>query len=162
LVCEPIAPGTISAATAAAEPLDEPPGVCSRLRAAGPELRAELRWHVGGVENVLDADRYAMQRTGRPAAAALVVGGLRLPHRVVAIEKCPRLDIAVHLVDAFQTVADQLDRFHPPFADIGGSLSEAEGAKTHCRASLTSKSVTAWTSNPAATAPCRERCTSAP
>ena len=27
LVCEPIAPGTMAAATAAAEPLDEPPGV---------------------------------------------------------------------------------------------------------------------------------------
>ena len=27
LVCEPIAPGTMCAATAAAEPLEEPPGV---------------------------------------------------------------------------------------------------------------------------------------
>ena len=30
LVCDPIAPGTMAAATAAAEPLDEPPGVRSR------------------------------------------------------------------------------------------------------------------------------------
>src|SRR5437764_2327858 len=30
-VCEPVAIGTIPAATAAAEPDDEPPGVCSRL-----------------------------------------------------------------------------------------------------------------------------------
>ena len=29
LVCEPIAPGTMPAATAAAEPLEEPPGVRS-------------------------------------------------------------------------------------------------------------------------------------
>ena len=30
-VCEPVAIGTMPAATAAAEPEDEPPGVCSRL-----------------------------------------------------------------------------------------------------------------------------------
>ena len=30
-VCDPVAIGTIPAATAAAEPEDEPPGVCSRL-----------------------------------------------------------------------------------------------------------------------------------
>ena len=33
LVCEPIAPGTMFAATAAAEPLEEPPGV--RCRSCG-------------------------------------------------------------------------------------------------------------------------------
>jgi len=30
-VCEPNASGTMKSATAAAEPLDEPPGVCARL-----------------------------------------------------------------------------------------------------------------------------------
>src|SRR3954468_2140949 len=30
-VCDPVATGTMPAATAAAEPDDEPPGVCSRL-----------------------------------------------------------------------------------------------------------------------------------
>ena len=32
LVCVPRATGTIPAATAAAEPIDEPPGVCSRFQ----------------------------------------------------------------------------------------------------------------------------------
>ena len=37
-VCVPTASGTMPAATAAAEPLDEPPGVCAGLRglAVGP------------------------------------------------------------------------------------------------------------------------------
>ena len=40
LVCEPIAPGTMPAATAAAEPLDEPPGV----RAGSCGLRVLPGW----------------------------------------------------------------------------------------------------------------------
>ena len=42
-VCVPIAPRHIPQATAAAEPLDEPPGVCSRfqgLRVTGGSIQA--------------------------------------------------------------------------------------------------------------------------
>ena len=38
-------------------------------RAAGPQRRAELGRHVAGVEDVLDADRHAVQRAGRPGPA---------------------------------------------------------------------------------------------
>ena len=115
LVCEPMAPGTMPAATAAAEPLRRAAGRTLGIvriaglagieigilgghgladddragraqlrhrrritprRAAGPQGRAELGRHVAGIEDVLDADRHAMQRTGRLGRAC---GGRRRP-----------------------------------------------------------------------------------
>jgi hypothetical protein len=94
ITCVPSAALAIPAATEAAEPLDDPPGVCAtfhglrvprgsdaansvvtvlpRMTApAGKERRAHLRRHVERLDNVLDADRYAVERrqrlTGTPA-----------------------------------------------------------------------------------------------
>ena len=60
-------------------------------RAARPQGRAELGRHVAGVEDVLDADRHAVERAQRLARLAMRVGGLRLPHRVLAVEERPGL-----------------------------------------------------------------------
>ena len=106
LVCVPSATGTKLAATAAADPLDEPPGVCARscgLRSgpgtnsaycdvtvlprttapavpqpahdrrvplrppSGEDLAAEFGRHVGGVNDVLDRDGQAVERSKRKA-----------------------------------------------------------------------------------------------
>ena len=100
-------------------------------RASGPQLRAEFGRHIRGVEDVLDAHGHAMQRPGGLALLAAIVGGLGLPHRVVAVEERPRLDIAIGLVDALEAVADQLRRTEPAVADSGRGLREAERIETH-------------------------------
>ena len=139
LVCEPIASGTMPAATAAAEPLEEPPGVRVAIvriaglagaeqrhfgghglahdhraglaqqrdrgavavrPAAGVQHGAVLGRHVGGVEDVLDADRNAVQRPHRLAVGAGFVERARLAAGVLRIEKGPGLDVAVDLLDA--------------------------------------------------------------
>jgi hypothetical protein len=170
LVCEPIAPGTISAATAAAEPEDDPPGGVIRVvrisglarievgvlgrhrlaedhgscrpqprhgrriaarRAAGPQFRSEFRRHVAGVEDILDADGHAMQRACGLALLATVVGHFGLQHRVVAVEKRPRVDIAIDLIDALEAVADELHRTKPAVADAGRSFRKPERMEAH-------------------------------
>ena len=109
LVCVPTASGTMPAATAAAEPLDDPPGVCAglcglrvgpgrvggqlgghglahhqragalqalhqqrvhRRLAAGVQHGAVLRGQVGGVDDVLQAHRHAVQRAALAGAAS--------------------------------------------------------------------------------------------
>src|SRR5215467_11365652 len=88
--CVPSAAVTMPVATAAAEPLLDPPGVrrgsCGfrvpRGWFAAPALeqrRAHLGGHVVGLDDVLDADRHAVNRrkglTGAPALGG-GVGGL--------------------------------------------------------------------------------------
>ena len=71
LVCEPIASGTMPAATAAAEPEDEPPGVRSRscgLRVARMEI-GELGGHR------LADDHRAGRAQPRTAAHRALAGG---------------------------------------------------------------------------------------
>ena len=79
LVCEPIAPGTMWAATAAAEPLDEPPGVragsCGLRGLAGVEIGVLggdglAHDHGAGGAQPRDGRRVARAACGRPRAAS--------------------------------------------------------------------------------------------
>ena len=63
-------------------------GVASR-RAPGPQGRAELGRHVAGVEDVLDADRHAVQRPQRLAVPAMLVGGFSLAHGMIGDRGTP-------------------------------------------------------------------------
>ena len=143
----PSAAGTMPAATAAAEPEEEPPGVCSRLRGlrvtdggqrrqlggdgladddgARPAQRGDaggvagrpasledgaavLGRHVGGVDDVLDADGDAMQRADALACPARRVGRLRLLERALAVEERPGADLRLERIDAGEAGANQL------------------------------------------------------
>ena len=144
LVWLPSASGTIAADTAAAEPLEEPPGVCSRLcglrvlpgekyahsvvtvlpsitapaarsivttvgvvarRAPLVQHRAVLGRHVGGVDDVLQADRHAVQRADRLARAPALVGGARLVERELLVEEGPGLHLGLERADALEAGA---------------------------------------------------------
>ena len=86
------APAARSRATAAAS---------RARRAAGPERRAELGRHVAGVENVLDADRHAVQRTrARVPCRRCSSAACACRMRVLAVEERPGLNLALDLVDA--------------------------------------------------------------
>lgn len=120
--------GTMPAATAAADPADEPPGVRHRLadddgtgRAqcshacrvalgppAGEERRAVLGRIVGGVEHVLDADRNAVEGAYVIAAGE---GGIGLPRHgegELGVEVLPGLHLGFAGVDARQRCGDEL------------------------------------------------------
>ena len=72
-----------------------------------------------------------MQRAYGLALLATIVGNLGLPHRVVAVEERPRLDIAIDLIDALEAVADELHRTEPAVADAGRSFREPERIEAH-------------------------------
>ncbi len=75
-----------------------------------------------------------MQRACGFALLATVVSILGLPHRVVAIEKRPRLDVAIDLIDTLEAVADQFRRTEPAVADSRRSFREAERIETDAHA----------------------------
>ena len=62
-------------------------------RAALVQHGAVLGRHVGGVDDVLHADRHAVQRADRLARALALVGRARLRERVLLVEELPRLDL---------------------------------------------------------------------
>jgi hypothetical protein len=149
------------AATAAAEPLDEPPGVwaglCGFLVLPGwntasslaedhrtrraqtshhvaviawlatlQQHRAALGRHVRGVDNVLDADRHAVQRPDGLARAAHLVGDPGLGQRMLRIEEGPRFDVGVDRLDTREAGLDQLFRGHGALADRFGGRNGGE------------------------------------
>ena len=132
-------------------------------RAARPQRRAELGGHVAGVEDVLDADRHAVQRPDRLALLAVIVGRLGLPQGVLAVEERPGLRRSPSTSSMrFRQSRDQLDRGDAAVANVGGRFGEAERTQAHLlgrhrRALSPLKAI--WTSSPAATAPCRGTCT---
>ena len=73
-----------------------------------------------------------MQRTGRAAVAAMLVGCLGLPHRVVAIEEGPGLDRGLDLLDALEAVADQLGGRDAALADIRRRIDQRERGQGSC------------------------------
>jgi len=143
----PSASGTMLAATAAAEPLEEPPGVCaglcglrvlpgevgalggdglahdhcacraslrttaaSRAACAPCAARCRSRRHVAGVDDVLQADRYAVQRADRKPRALVLVGGARLPEGVLLVEESPGLHLRLDGADALEARLHELFR----------------------------------------------------
>ena len=148
-VCEPSAPRHMPVATAAAEPLDEPPGVRARFHGfrvtGGSKLaycvvtvlprkiapasrsdattsascRAMLLAHsfepargrpIEDVEDVLDADRDAVQRPAILALRQLVGQPFRLGQGVFAIDEHPGVDVLLPAVDGGEALLDEIDR----------------------------------------------------
>ena len=136
-------------ATAAALPLDEPPGVCSRfhgLRVGGgsklahsvvtvlprmiaPAFRSRAmtaasrvgdvpltqrrtapRRPAGDVDDVLDADRNAVQRAEQLVVIQQLAQPLRFAVRALGIDVHPGVQPVIELLDAGQAVLDQIDR----------------------------------------------------
>ena len=52
------------------------------------------------------------------------VGCLRLPYRMLTVEKGPGLHLPVHLLDAMQAIPDQLDRGNATLANICGRFEQ--------------------------------------
>jgi len=67
-----------------------------------------------------------MQGPGVLAAHALVIGGLRLTQRVVAVKKGPGLHVALDLRDAVEAVGHQLLGRDAAFANAGRGLGEVQ------------------------------------
>ena len=72
-------------------------------QASGVQHRAILGGHVGGVDDVLDAHRHAVQRARRESCGALLVGAPRLSQDMLRVEKCPGLYLTLAFLDLFQT-----------------------------------------------------------
>src|SRR5262249_12048830 len=73
--------------------------------------------HISGVDDVLDADRDAIERTDTLALAARRVRGARLGQGMLAVEMGEGLHIGLALSNAVQTRRDQLFRRCRPIAD---------------------------------------------
>ncbi len=77
---------------------------------AGERLRATLGCKAGGIEDVLDPDRHAVERPAKAPLARFAVefsGGAARPR---AIDRNPRLNRAVEPIYARKQRVDQLDR----------------------------------------------------
>ena len=91
-----------------------------RVVARGASLvqyRAVLGRHVGGVDDVLDADRNAVQGADRLARALALVCRARLLKRVLLVEECPCLHLRFHLATALEAGPHQVLRRECAFAD---------------------------------------------
>ena len=89
---------------------------------------AVLRRHVGRIDDVLDADRNAIQGTDRRAAASALVRCAGLRECMVFVEKLPRLDRRLDLASALEACAHELlgreqPLGHPARRLGGGKLS---------------------------------------
>ena len=92
----------------------------ARRRAAGVQDGAVLGRHVRGVDDVLDADRHAVQRAGGTSFAPVPVARPRLPERVLGIEELPGLHLLLDLAHAREAGLDQL---------LGADRAVADGAR---------------------------------
>jgi hypothetical protein len=142
------------AATAAAEPLDDPclarrvrrelgghglahdhrPGLAQarhdrsvgHRRAPGMQHGAVFRRHVVGVDDVLYPDRHAVQRA---VVAALPVPEIRLARlfqRALWVQIGPGFDVAVHRLNMGKAVRDQLLRAEQAFAYAARGIPRAK------------------------------------
>src|SRR5262249_50258877 len=66
--------------------------------------------HVGGIKDILDTHRHAMERTGWFSFTTPSVRRARLSETVVGIEKCPCLDLIIDLSNSCQAGFDYLHR----------------------------------------------------
>ena len=93
-------------------------------RRAVPRIdrRAHLRRHVGGIEDVLDPDRHAVERPGRRRR---FVAGAGPGEREVGVQKGPCPDRLLALGDAREAGAHRRLRRRPAFGDgarrLGGA-----------------------------------------
>ena len=71
---------------------------------------AVLRRHVGGVEDVLDADRHAVQRANRFSFETKLIQSACLRERVIRIEERPRLNLLIYFTHACKARFDELLR----------------------------------------------------
>ena len=93
---------------------------------AGERLRATLGCKPGGIEDVLDSNRHAVERPAKAPLASFAVefgGGAARPR---AIYRDPRLDRAVEQIDPCKRRVDQLDGRDLVLADKTGRLRERE------------------------------------
>src|SRR5262249_10849854 len=95
--------------------------------APGGERGAELGREIGGVDDVLDRDRDAVERTERTTLRAALVEGARLTERGVAIEMGEGADLAVPRVDAIEAGADILLRRERAAGDLRGGFGRGQG-----------------------------------
>jgi hypothetical protein len=76
---------------------------------AGPvapvERRIVLRWQVSGVDHILDADRYAVQRANRAVAGKMAVELPRLGNGAVRVQRGPGPHDGFPLLDPSEAVA---------------------------------------------------------
>ena len=84
--------------------------------------------HVGGVDDVLDADGHAVQRAARRFAVARP----RLGHRPVAIEIGPGADLALARGDAVEARPHQVLRGDLARGDGGGRVAGAQFIQFRC------------------------------
>ena len=97
--------------------------------ASGGERRTELGRIVRGVDDVLDRDRNAVQRTERVALHAALVERARLREHMLAIEMGERPDLAVERFDARETGAGIGLGGNRAGGDFGGSLARGQRHK---------------------------------
>ena len=95
----------------------------------GKQRRAAFGRIVGGIEDVLDADRNAVQRTDRQPIAATLVERARLRERVVTVEMDEGVDLVVERRDAIEAGTDILGRRYRALRDLLGRLRCGEGRR---------------------------------
>ena len=91
-------------------------GVVAR-QAPGMQHGAVLGGHVDGVDDVLQADRHAVQRPDGAALAPVGVAGAGLGQRMGLVQVLPGLHLALGLADALQAGLHQLLGVEQPVAD---------------------------------------------
>ena len=82
------------------------------------EDRAVLGRQVARVDDVLQADRHAVQGAERAAGAAIAVGGLRLVHDIGRVEMLEGLHLGLALGDAREARLGDLHRLHRAPRDL--------------------------------------------
>ena len=95
-----------------------------RRAVAGIDRRAHPGRHVGGIEDVLDPDRHAVERPGRFCGGIASVG---LGEREVGIEERPGPDNVLALGDAREAGAHHRLRGGPAVGDRARGLGAAGG-----------------------------------
>src|SRR5206468_7463049 len=95
------------------------PGVREGPRATGGR-------HASDVEDVLHADRHAVQRPAKAARARLALALARGGPRAVGVDEGPRGQAIVEATDPREACLDQIDGAHAAGPDALGRLARAE------------------------------------
>ncbi len=119
-----------------------------RGHAAGVQRRAVLGRHVRGVDDVLEAHRHPVERSGGRARAARLVGRARLRERVLRIQIGPGLELGFRRLHPGQAGLDQGGGVQRPFTDQAGGGGGGQAVEVSFRRGI-----------PAARATCPARCT---
>ena len=109
----------------------------ARRRAPGVNHRTVLGRHVGGIENIFDRDRHAVQRPDRLTAQTERVGRARLRERVIGIEKRPGLNLRIDVANTRQASFDELFRADDTVADQARRFRRGEQMKIESKIPVT-------------------------